>query len=82
MKMKNKKALYESIMTSIAKEVKKALNELSSKTYWDAADTQEMMLRRDDYLLSHDDEYLKRAAHRINKFQSAALLNGDDTDFV
>jgi len=32
MKRDNKKALYESIMTSIAKEVKKALNEYDSWT--------------------------------------------------
>ena len=31
MKKDNKKALYESIMTSVAKEVKKALNEVSSE---------------------------------------------------
>jgi hypothetical protein len=32
MKRDNKKALYESIMTSVAKEVKKALNEYSDWT--------------------------------------------------
>lgn len=31
MKRDNKKALYESIMTSVAKEVKKALNEVSNE---------------------------------------------------
>jgi len=36
MKKDNKKTLYESIMTSVAKEVKKALNELSSDTYLNA----------------------------------------------
>ena len=35
MKKDNKKALYESIMTAVAKEVKKALNE-SSKSYEEA----------------------------------------------
>lgn len=35
MKKDNKKALYEAIMTSVAKEVKKALNESSDDYYED-----------------------------------------------
>ena len=35
MKRDNKKALYESIMTSVSKEVKKALNENSIDNYSD-----------------------------------------------
>lgn len=69
MNIRQKKALYESIMKSVAKTVKRALNEVSSQTLYNAAQKQNDMLHDDDYLTSHDDDYLLKAKKRIGKFK-------------
>ena len=69
MNTKQKKALYESIMKSVAKTVKKSLNEISSQTLYNAAKKQSDMLDDDDYLSDHDDDYLLKAKKRIGKFK-------------
>ena len=61
MNTKQKKALYESIMKSVAKTVKNSLNEISSQTLYNAAKKQSDMLDDDDYLSDHDDDYLLKA---------------------
>lgn len=69
MNTRQKKTLYESIMKSVAKTVKKSLNEISSQTLYNAAQKQSDMLHDDDYLSDHDDDYLLKAKKRIGQFK-------------
>lgn len=69
MNTRQKKALYESIMKSVSKTIKKSLNEISSQTLYNAAKKQYDMLDDDDYLSDHDDDYLLKAKKRIGKFK-------------
>ena len=73
MKKDNKKALYESIMTSVAKEVKKTLNES-----WDEYD--ENLSEYDNHVnnyiqeVSHYSDYLKKYLQKLQ--QSERNSNG------
>lgn len=69
MNTRQKKVLYESIMKSVSKTIKKSLNEISSQTLYNAAKKQYDMLDDDDYLSDHDDDYLLKAKKRIGKFK-------------
>ena len=62
----NKKQLYESIMSSVAKEVKKALNE-----EWTEEDEEEAYARAED----EHDEYLKNQIKELK--DKIAKLNSD-----
>ena len=64
MRKDNKKALYESIMTSVAKEVKKTLNELSSDTYLNAGNKTYDLLQSKTYSNSEK----QKLTARMNKF--------------
>ncbi len=66
MKKDNKKTLYESIMTSVAKEVKKALNELSSDTYLNAGNKTYDLLNNPNKTYSNHER--QKLTARMNKF--------------
>ena len=73
----DKKKLYEQIMASVAKEVKKALNE---GEYWTEEDEEEAHERAEDVA----DEYLKNQIHNmVNDYTLDELLadwNGELED--
>ena len=81
MKKDNKKALYESIMTSVAKEVKKTLNE-DSLLVEDDIDIRKigylmgvLLLNADKYIIINDDKNNNIFNNFIN-----ILRNGSDDD--